>query len=234
MAKHSVKLVAKKGVARETVTFHFEKPVGYTYEPGQFIELTLAQLEGDEKETKHFFTLSSAPYESFLGVTTRIRPTQLKQALNMSKIGQEVIVTDAMGSFLLDETSTPCVFIAGGIGVTPFRSMILQQTHDESQKELVLFYSNRTREDTAYYDEFEQAKKDNLHFKFIPIMTKLDHWTGEKKHISSEMLEKYLPDLNTPVFYSAGPPAMVKSIKELLLSLSIPQEHVKTEEFDGY
>src|SRR3990167_9471342 len=206
MAKHSVKLVAKKGVARETVTFHFEKPVGYTYEPGQFIELTLAQLEGDEKETKHFFTLSSAPYESFLGVTTRIRPTQLKQALNMSKIGQEVIVTDAMGSFL----------------------------HDESQKELVLFYSNRTREDTAYYDEFEQAKKDNLHFKFIPIMTKLDHWTGEKKHISSEMLEKYLPDLNTPVFYSAGPPAMVKSIKELLLSLSIPQEHVKTEEFDGY
>lgn len=232
--KYRVHLVQKKKVARETVSFHFEKPQGYSHKAGQFIVLKVLDLEADEKETEHFFSLSSAPYEDALAITTRIRGTKLKQKLNSYDIGHEIQISDAMGSFLLDEENKPVVFLAGGIGITPFRSMILQETYEKSPRTITLFYSNPTQLEAAYLEELQEGEKNNRNFKLVPIMTRDETWEGEKDHISFNMIKKNISDVPKVVFYSAGPPQMVETLKSMLLTSGILQERIKVEEFEGY
>ncbi len=232
---YRVKLQHKQTVAHETVVFKFEKPIGYKHKAGQFIVLRILDLEStDEKETRHFFTLSSAPYEKHLAVTTRIRGTQLKQKLSSYKLGREVEITEAMGSFVLDKLESLVVFLAGGIGITPFRSIALQEAFEKSPRNIILFYSSPSLKEMSYLEELKKVGEINQNFKLIPIITRDENWKGEKDHVSLEMIKKYVPNPSDAIFYSAGPPQMVEILKNMLLRSNIPQEHVKVEEFEGY
>jgi ferredoxin-NADP reductase len=238
MAKVNIKLKSKKEVARDTMAFHFEKPSGFTFKPGQFADFTLIKpAETDAEGDIRGFSLG-APYEEDIIFTTRMRDTAFKRNMKKMAIGTEVIFDGAYGSFTLqNNTKIPAVFLCGGIGITPVRSIILQATHDKTAHKIFLFYANKTPNDAAYLDELTAAQKANTNFMLISSMTDINgskNWKGETGFFTKEMLKKYTGDLSQPIYYISGPASMVTSIRKTLNEAGIDDDNIRTEEFSGY
>lgn len=238
MAKVNIKLKSKKEVATGTMTFHFSKPEGFTFKAGQFADYTLINpSETDAEGNTRGFSLG-APCEEDIIFATRMRDTAFKQNMKKMEIGTEMIFDAAYGSFTLqNNTKIPAVFLCGGIGITPMRSMILQSTHDKTAHKIFLFYANKTPKDAAYLDELTEVQKANANFKLIASMTDIDGskgWKGETGFFTKEILEKYIGDLSLPIYYISGPASMVKSIRKTLSDAGIDDDNIRTEEFTGY
>lgn len=238
MSKVNIKLKSRKEVAVNTMEFHLSKPQGFTFKPGQFADYT--QINPSETDTEgdtRGFSLG-APYEEDIIFTTRMRDTAFKRNLKKMPIGTEVVFDGAYGSFTLhNNTKIPAVFLSGGIGITPIRSIILQATHDKTDHEIFLFYANKTPKDTAYLDELTAAEKANPNFKMVASMTDIDGskgWKGETGYFTKQMLEKYIVDLTVPIYYISGPASMVASIRKTLNEAGIDDDNIRTEEFSGY
>lgn len=235
-----VKLLDKIEVAEGTMAFHFEKPDGFDYKAGQFADYTLQDPpETDEEGNTRGFTLSSAPFEPYLGATTRLRDTAFKRVLKNAPIGTEVALDAPYGSFTLhNNVARPAVFLTGGIGITPARSIVLQADHDKTAHKIVVFYSNKRPEDTAYLDELAKLAESNENFTFVPTMDHMEtsqrSWDGETGVIDKAMLSRYLDDLTTPIYYLCGPPGMVKAMRTLLNAAGVDDDDIRTEEFTGY
>lgn len=238
MAKVNIKLKSKKEVASETMAFHFSKPAGFTFKSGQFADFTLIKpSETDAEGDTRGFSLG-APYEEDIIFTTRMRDTAFKRNMKKMPIGTEVIFDGAYGSFTLqNNTKIPAVFLCGGIGITPVRSIILQATHDKTAHKIFLFYANKTPKDAAYLEELTATQKANANFKLIASMTDTDgskEWKGETGFFTKEMLKKYIGDLSLPIYYISGPATMVTSIRKTLNEAGIDDDNIRTEEFSGY
>jgi ferredoxin-NADP reductase len=235
-----LKLKERRMVAEGTMAFHFEKPTGFAYVAGQAGDWILQHPAKTDKEgNKRSFTLASAPYESGLFLTTRLRETAFKESLQSMALGSEVDFDGPWGELTLHEdTTVPAVFLAGGIGVTPFRSIVLQWAHDRSERSLFLFYSNRRPEDAAFIDEMQAVAKQRAQFTFVPTMTEMEKskmpWSGARGYIDEAMLRRSLTDLNHPIYYVSGPPKMVEAMQKLLEDSRVKQDRVRTEPFDGY
>ena len=235
----TIKLKSRKEVAAGTMAFHFEKPAGFTFIPGQAGDFTLPNPPEDDAEgNKRAFSLASAPYEEDLIITTRMRDTAFKRSLKKIPLGTELLLDAPWGELVLDkDPSLPAVFLTGGIGVTPVRSMVLQATHDKLPRKLILFYSNRHPEDAAFLDELTQAAKANPNFTFVPTMTKLadgSSWKGETGVIDKAMLLRHLDDLSAPIYYISGPPTMVSAMQKILKDAGVKDANLRAEEFSGY
>jgi ferredoxin-NADP reductase len=144
-----------------------------------------------------------------------------------------------MGSFTLHKNSAkPAVFLTGGIGITPFFSIVQQADRDRLPHKLYLFYSNRRPEDAAFLEVLQKLERTNPNFRFIATMTEMRHsqkkWDRETGLIDQAMLSRCLGDLRGPIYYIAGPPAMVTDMGKMLLTSSIDQDDIRTEEFAGY
>jgi len=172
----TIKLKDRKEVAAGTMAFHFGKPSGFTFAPGQAGDFILADPpETDAEGNKRSFSLASAPYEDDLIIATRMRDTAFKRSLKTIPLGTEFILDAPWGELTLHEdTSVPAVFLTGGIGITPVRSIVLQATRDKLAQKLVLFYSNHRPEDTAFLDELTAAQKANPNFILVATMTKME------------------------------------------------------------
>ncbi|HEY4327616.1 MAG TPA: FAD-dependent oxidoreductase [Mucilaginibacter sp.] len=240
MSIYKVKLKNKHEIASGTMAFHFEKPIGFTYKAGQFADYTLINpSETDAEGNVRGFSLASAPYEDEIMFATRMRDTAFKRDLKTMDIGTEFTLDAPYGSFTLqNNTKIPAVFLSGGIGITPVRSIILQATHDKTAHRIFLFYANKTPEDAAFMDELHDAEKRNPNFTFVPCMTdkeKLNKdWNGETGFFTKEMLKKYIKDLMLPIYYIAGPASMVTSIRKMLNESGLDDDNIRTEEFSGY
>jgi ferredoxin-NADP reductase len=143
------------------------------------------------------------------------------------------------GSFTLhNNASIPGVFLTGGIGVTPVRSIVRQAAHDKLPHKLFLFYSNSRPEDAAFLDELAEVQEENPNYAFIGTMTRMEKssraWHGEAGYITQAMLLKYIGDLALPIYYIAGPQAMVQSMREILNKAGVNDDNIRTEEFTGY
>jgi ferredoxin-NADP reductase len=162
-----IKLLSKKEIAEGTMEFEFERPDGFTYLAGQTIDLTLIDPgETDAEGNTRTFSLVSAPHETTLRIATRMRDTAFKRTIKSMEEGTSVSVDGPFGSFLLHENiERPAVFLSGGIGITPFHSMISDASFRSLPHTLCLFYSNRRPEDAAYLDEFQNIEKANSKFK---------------------------------------------------------------------
>jgi len=168
-----------------------------------------------------------------------MRDTAFKRSLKKVPLGTQVMIGSAMGSFTLHKNSArPAVFLAGGIGITPFISIVRQADHDRLPHKLYLFYSNRRPEDAPFLEALQMLEKSNPNFRLICTMTAMPQsqkeWKGETGLIRKEMLEKYLTNLQGPVYYVAGPPAMVASMRGMLVGAGIDEDDIRTEEFGGY
>lgn len=237
---HIIKYLKTENLANETAAFYFEKPVGFTYRAGQFGDFTIINpAETDTGGNTRTFSLVSSPEENYLAVATRLRDTAFKRNLKKFKPGTEIIFDGPMGIFTPNkDQERPVVFLAGGIGITPFRSMIFDATEKKLNQKIYLFYSNKRPEDAPYLDELNSLEKLNPNFKMIAIMTQAASsktvWTGETGHISIELLNKYLANIIRPIYYLAGPVGMVQSLHKMLKDSGIDKNDIKIEEFTGY
>ncbi len=240
MAIYKVKLKSRQEIATGTMAFHFEKPEGFSYKAGQFCDITLANPpETDAEGNTRGFSLASAPYEGDLMVATRMRDTAFKRVLKTMALRTEVSLDAPYGSLTLHgDARIPAVFLSGGIGVTPVRSIVLQATHDKLPHKIVLFDSNRRPEDSAFMDELTEASKRNPNFILVGTMTEMEKssktWSGETGFVTKAMLVKSVNDLNLPIFYLSGPQAMVAAMRELLDDSGVKDDKIRTEEFSGY
>lgn len=168
-------------------------------------------------------------------VATRMRDTAFKRVFKGLQLGSEVKLDAPYGNFVLHQTKTmPAVFLTGGIGITPVRSIIAQATDDKLPHKIVLFYSNKTPQDSAFLLDLESSAKGNPNFIFVPVMTRDETWQGEKGHITKDMLAKYIPDLTTPIYYLSGPASMVATMRQILTDAQVNEDNIRTEEFSGY
>jgi ferredoxin-NADP reductase len=230
----------KEEIADGTMAFHFEKPGGFAFKAGQFGDFTLINpVETDAEGNTRGFSLASAPYEDDLMFATRMRDTAFKRVLKTMEVGTEVSMDAPYGSFTLHNNSkVPAVFLTGGIGVTPVRSIVLQAAHDNLPHKIFLFDSNRKPEDSAFLNELMKTQQINLNYIFIGTMTEMENsgrkWDGETGYITNAMLEKYVGDLTLPIYYLTGPASMVAAMRKTLNEAGVDDDNIRTEEFPGY
>ncbi len=240
MAPYTVQFQKSEIVAEGTMAFFFTKPADFKFKAGQSIDLTLINPpETDAEGTTRAFSIASAPYNTELMIATRMRDTAFKRVLKSLPEKTELKMEGPFGSMTLhNDTARPAVILAGGIGITPFLSIARQATHEKLLHQVFLFYSNRRPEDTAFLDELRFLEKENSHYKFIGTMTETEKskvpWTHEKGYINKEMILRYLPDLKTPIYYTAGPPTMVQAMREMLNKAGVDDDYIRSEEFAGY
>lgn len=233
----NVKLIRKETIADGTMAFHFAKPDGFEFRAGQFADYTLIDPpETDEEGNTRGFSLVQAPFEPDLVAATRMRDTAFKRVLKNLPIGTEVKLDAPYGDFTLHKTeSTPAVFVIGGIGVTPVRSMVAQATHDKTAHRLTLLHASRTPADLPLRSDFEGLAKANPNFRYVMTVDSAPgEWCGERGRVDAAMLKKHVPDLHRPIYYLSGPEGMVKAMRALLMSLEINEDAIRTEEFTGY
>lgn len=238
MNTYTIKLQSKEQVAKGTMAFRFEKPAGFTYKPGQYCNWALLNpAETDAEGTARDFSLASAPHEDFLMIATRMRDTAFKRALNNMSPGTEMQIKGPMGALTLHgDASKPAVFLAGGIGITPFRSIVLDAAFNKLPHRILLFYSSRRPEDAAFLESLKNLQYPNC--EIVGTMTQMEKsdgtWSGETGHITKEMLTRHIGDLSLPVYYAAGPAPMLKSLEQVLHESGISESQIKVEEFEGY
>lgn len=235
---YSTSLVGRNEIARDTMAFHLKKREGFTYTAGQAVYVTLPGLtSADGGGRVRTFSIASAPQDSELVVATRVTNTSFKHGLMSLPLGAPVEIEGPYGDLSLHpDSARPAVFLAGGIGITPFRSMIRDATARALPHRLLLFYANRSIEDAAFLSELIALEKQNPRLKLIVTLTgnETADWHGERGPITREMISSYVGDLSAPVYYLAGPSAMVSATQALLKDTGVAAKDILAEGFVGY
>lgn len=240
IASYQCKLLNRVEVAEGTMAFHFEKPSRFDFKPGQSADLTLSNPpETDSEGNTRTFSIASPPFENRLMFTTRMRDTAFKRSLKKVPLGTEVKIDPPTGSFTLHKNSAKAaVLMAGGIGITPLLSIVRQADHDRLPHKLHLFYSNRRPEDAPFLDVLRMLEKTNPNFQLVCTMTEMSkskkEWNGQTGLINQEMLSRHLTNLQGPIYYIAGPPAMVAGLRKMLVAANADEDDIRAEDFAGY
>ena len=239
-ATFTAQITGKKEIANNTLALRLSKPEGFRFVAGQAVYVSLPGLEKpDASGQVRTFSIASAPGDGELEIAIRLTDTSFKRYLTSADIGAAVQVEGPYGDLALHaDAHRPAVLLAGGIGVTPFRSMVLDAVNRALPHRLFLFYSNRKPEDAAFIDELRELEKENPRFKLIAMFTEGEAVQQgnavEHGHITAEMIARHVGDLAAPIFYVAGPPAMVSAMEGVLESAGVDQRNVHAEKFAGY
>ena len=238
MPSYQVKLAGREELAEGTIAFRFEKPAGFNFKPGQAVVLELLDPPPEDGQKRRTFSLVSAPFESTLAIATRMRDTAFKRALKALPDGASLKLTGPIGQFTLADAARPAVFIAGGIGITPFMSMLRQAARDHAPHSLLLLYSNRRPEDAAFLGELQELDRHNGNFRLVATMTEMSksarQWEGPTGFVDADLIKRAADGLMAPVYYVVGPPAMVAAMQETLRGTGVADDDIRSEEFYGY
>ncbi|HEU4677732.1 MAG TPA: FAD-dependent oxidoreductase [Candidatus Paceibacterota bacterium] len=233
-------LTGKKEVAEGTMLFSFAKPEGFEYMAGQSLDLILVNPpETDDEGNKRAFSITSDPSSPELKIATRMRDTAFKRVLRDMGEGTEIEVEGPFGSFTLHENAArPAVFLAGGIGITPFHAMVHDATTRKLPNKIILFYSNRRPEDATFLEGLTRQASENPNFTFVPTMTDMEkskaEWSGATGYIDEALVKKHVDLAASPIFYLAGPAGMVAAMRKMLNDMGVSNDDIRTEEFSGY
>jgi ferredoxin-NADP reductase len=240
MGKHDSydsKLLGSEEIARATRAFHFEKPGGFTFTPCESIDLFLPEdFPGATDDRQRSFSIASAPHEDRLTISTRMRKSAYKQPLAEAQPGAKVRIVGPTGTMSLhDEPDRAIVMIAGGIGITPFISVLRSEAQAERPRPMALIYSNRRPEDAAYLDELRALEQRLDSFRLIVTMTgdSVD-WDGETRRIDADMVKEASRDLPRPHYYIAGTPDMCEAMRQMFDDMGIADDDIHSEDFTGY
>ncbi len=240
MAEYRTELLRSEVVAEGTMAFHLRKPDGFGFRSGQAIDLTLLDPpQTDSEGNTRAFSLASAPSDPDLVIATRMRETAFKRVLKDAQPGLALKMEGPSGSLTLHKNaSKPAVLLAGGIGITPFRSIVREATAQGLPHEITLFYSNRRPEDAAFLPELQGLEGENSRFHLVATMTESEKshskWEGETGLLTADMLRRYVKALGGPIYYIAGPPAMVAAMRQMLVGAGVDEDDIRTEDFAGY
>lgn len=223
-----LKLVKRKQETSDVTSFIFLPSEPLKWIAGQFLHYVLHHRPTDERGSDRWFTNSAAPFENHVQITTRFasnKSSSFKKKLFALQIGDEIETSFVEGDFTLDDPQKEHVFIAGGIGITPFRSILAQLHFEKKPIHVTLLYANRDT-NIVYKDELEALAANHPTF-FI-------HYIFSPQHIDEKKIRELVPDIHKPIFYVSGPEPMVDSLGETLKQMGITEDHIKQDWFPGY
>ena len=230
-----VTLERREWVAERTMAIRLSRPEGFDFKPGQTIDLTPRDAAN---AGSHTFSIASAPFQEGLMITTRMRDTPYKRALGSMPSGSSFDLAGPFGSLTLHgDRKRPALLLAGGIGITPFMSMLRQADHDGRDTPLALVYSNRNRKDAAFLEELDALARRRGNFRLLPTMTAPadnDGWPGRKGRIDAALIGPVLRGIAPPIAYVAGSPAFIASMRQALNVAGIGDDDIRSEDFAGY
>ena len=193
-------------------------------------------IPGENGELKKHFTISSSPTETdFIEFTKKLTGSPYSISLNTLQLNDKVKIEAPYGSFTLNQKFKDIAMLSGGIGITPLRSICKYVNDLHLENSIILLYGNNTVEDIVFREELDQLQEENSRLKVVHTIAKPpENWQGYTGYIDAQMIEKEMPDYKRRVFYTCGPPAMVKAMTGLLTKLNLPSEQIKIENFSGY
>ena len=214
--------------------FHSDRPLHFT--PGQYIEWTLGGVPLDNRGNRRYFTLASAPEEPFvaLGVRFYDQPSAFKRTLAELPVGGQISVASLAGDFTMPkDVNKKLVFIAGGIGVTPFASMARHCIAAGKSHDAILLYSSKTASEIAYHEVFTDAAR--VGWRTVYALSNEESFISGAYHgfIDAELVKREVPDYSERLFYISGPPGMVTAMKKMLLGIGVSRLNIKTDFFPG-
>jgi ferredoxin-NADP reductase/Na+-translocating ferredoxin:NAD+ oxidoreductase RnfD subunit len=234
-----LKLKGKTRIAPDTYEFVFGLPRRIAFAPGQYMEWTLGHDDPDSRGNRRYFTLASAPTEHDvrLGVKFYQKPSSFKKALVAMGSGYEIVASQLAGDFVLpNDLQQKIILIAGGIGVTPFRSMIKYLLDTRQHRPILLFYANRRFEDIVYKDIFDRAERElGIHTIYtVEDPTSLPpNWRGVVGRITPQLISQAVPNFNEFIFYISGPIGMINFLRDTLHQLGVKDSQIKVDYFAG-
>lgn len=234
-----LRLKEKIQMAPLVYDFVFSHEGRFRFEAGQYMEWTLGQSEPDTRGNRRFFTIASAPTETevHLGVKIPAEASSYKKRLAGFVVGDVVFAGQVAGDFTLPKNlSQPIIAIAGGIGITPFRSMIKEIIDSKKQVQMTLFYASSDPAEFVYKDVLTEGERYGVKSVFVLSGAKQApaDWQGKTGYITREMITAEAPDYKQAIYYISGPNVMVDAYKKLLNDIGIPRMQVVTDFFPGY
>lgn len=238
----SLPFVKKEQLSDDAWSFFFDRTAypDLSFLPGQYVRMTLEIPQTDERGNSRFFSISSSPLQKeYLTISTRILKSAFKQSLIALDHGRNVNFFGPVGRFFFDpENIRPTIFLSGGIGITPFRSMLHYIAEKNLTNSVALFASFSRSEDVLFFDELSEITNKHQSVKSIYTVTQLENshvkWNGETGRITARLLSKYCANLADAQYYISGPPLMVDAMLALVKEIGVPDEQVKKEKFIGY
>ncbi len=234
-----IRLMERRSEATEVISFLFD--LGgqlFEYQPGQYIFYELDALDSpDERGNRRHFTISSSPTEKGIVMfTTRMRGSGFKETLRHAPLGYELSLGSPLGNFVVPEDETRHhIFIAGGIGVTPYRSILRYALDVKKPIDAVMLYFNHSLADIVFRQELDEIARQMPTFTLIHVLSDPEPgWKGEKGRLNEALLQEWVPNLDQRLIWISGPPPMVMAYKELIKQTGVGDEAIRTDSFAGY
>ena len=233
-----LRFIKRQRAADGLFSYFFQPPAAFRFQPGQYLEWTLPRPASDARGNRRYFTIASSPTEPHLQLTLRqpMPASSFKQQLARLKTGDGLLASHLAGSFVLPaDSGEKLVFLAGGVGITPFRSMIKYLLDERQRRDIILLYSANTASELVFTELFKRAKKVGL--RPIYTLTAKDRpagWRGQFGPIDRRLIKKMVPDYKQRRFYVSGPYGFVKAARLELIKLGLPRRQIITDYFPGY
>ncbi len=232
-------LKEKRQIAYDTYEFAFEKPKKFAFIPGQYMEWTLPHNDVDLRGNRRYFSLSSGPLDNEISIAVRFYtpPSSFKKNLLDLNGDKKIIASQVAGDFTLSkDLDKPLVFIAGGIGIAPFKSMIKNIMDKKLKANIILLYANRHIEDIAYKNLLDQAEKFGIKtiYTLTDVKSTPKDWKSETGYVNENLIKREIPDFKNRIFYISGPQLMVDNFKEILGKIGVKRKNIKSDFFPGY
>ncbi|HVN96650.1 MAG TPA: FAD-dependent oxidoreductase [Syntrophorhabdaceae bacterium] len=237
---YETQFTERQMVGREIMLFFVRKPENYQFQAGQYSLLTVPNLGfKDDRGLKRAFSIASSPLEKDLLFVVKTSDSALKRTMSEMHGGTTITIDSPIGNLTLpDDTTTPLVFLAGGVGIAPFRSLILYASVARTGHRITLFYSSQRPEDTPFLAELSDIAQKDQNISVIPTMTRLSDgngsWTGYTDRINPQMIMEECGEWQSAIYYVVGPPPMAQAMQETLRAMDVGPLRTKMELFTGY
>ncbi len=234
-ASYTARLISRQMVGSETMLLHVEKPRDFRFLAGQFCLLTVPDMGfSDERGLRKPFSMASSPLEKDLLFVVKTSESALKRTMKTMPPGTAIGIDAPFGRLTLpDDSTVPLVFLAGGVGIAPFRSLILYAAEAHTDHRICLLYSGQTPEETPFLRELVDVSQRDKRISVIPTMTRLDQsqttWTGLTGRINPDMIKSRCENWVDAIYYVVGPPSMATAMQKMLTDMDIPASRVKME-----
>jgi glycine betaine catabolism B len=217
----------------DTSSFRFLRPAGFDYKPGQYM---LVSIKSGENELMHPFSISSSPTDrDFLEFTKKFTASEYSARLKAMKLGDWTRIDGPYGKFTCECEYEKILFLAGGIGITPFISIIKYCTDNRLATNMVLFYGCRSENEIAFKKELDDTQLKNPNLKVIPVLNEPGPgWRGKVGFVTADLIRQEVPDFKERVFYACGPPVMVGAMQKVVAALGLPETQMKLESLVGH
>ncbi len=236
---YKARLIDRERLAGGVAIFRFEKPEGFQFIPGQWTLLTVPGMGfADERGLRRRLSIASSPAEKELLFATKLSDSAFKRTMAGMQPGTTIILGSPMGDLVLPaQTTIPLVFLAGGLGITLFRSMCRYAADAKTGHAITLFWSNRTPEETPFLEELLQIPDQNGGIAVVVTMTRAAEdaasWKGLRGRLDADTIKGHCPVWEEAIYYVAGPPVMADAMKQTLVTMSVPADRIKVELFAG-